>query len=214
MKSLFHPSGGFRAHIDGEVDVRVTYAIVYLIDTLQLFENAEISQLLQKTIEYVRGHLTYQSCICGQFGEGHCAYLFCGLAALKILKNHGLVTELFPREVLHEMLHFISLRQTGLGGFNGRTNKLVDGCYNHWVGGALKLVIDELNLKSEKKLGIDDFIDRQAFNNYTVKAAQDPKGGLRDKPGEDVDRYHTCYVLMGWAIVNNVIDIEPEYGFY
>ena len=27
-----------------------------------------------------------------------------------------------------------------LGGFKGRTNKLVDGCYSWWVGGAFSLL--------------------------------------------------------------------------
>jgi hypothetical protein len=30
--------------------------------------------------------------------------------------------------------------ETELGGFKGRTNKLVDGCYSWWIGGAFPLL--------------------------------------------------------------------------
>ncbi len=40
-----------------------------------------------------------------------------------------------------------------LGGFRGRTNKLVDGCYSWWVGGCVVLVEGLLGIESK---GVDD----------------------------------------------------------
>ena len=38
-----------------------------------------------------------------------------------------------------------------LGGFKGRTNKLVDGCYSWWVGGCVGLVEGLLGVGSNAK---------------------------------------------------------------
>lgn len=42
---------------------------------------------------------------------------------------------------LSRLLHWASQRQGWVeGGFNGRTNKLVDGCYSFWQGGLFSLL--------------------------------------------------------------------------
>src|SRR3569833_3046058 len=44
------------------------------------------------------------------------------------------------------LLSWLSSRQYAPeGGFSGRTNKLVDGCYSHWVGGCWPLIEACLN---------------------------------------------------------------------
>lgn len=49
------------------------------------------------------------------------------------------------------------MRQMRLeGGFQGRTNKLVDGCYSFWQGGAFPL-INQL-IKSQGKSAIFDLL--------------------------------------------------------
>lgn len=76
------------------------------------------------------------------------------------------------------------------GGFSGRTNKLVDGCYNHWVGGCWALL--------ENIVSYHDLWDRAALQNYTLYCCQNESGGgLRDKPGKGPDAYHTNYTLAG-----------------
>lgn len=43
-----------------------------------------------------------------------------------------------------------------LGGFKGRTNKLVDGCYSWWVGGCVALVEGFLGVgKTHKEDGAE-----------------------------------------------------------
>lgn len=57
-----------------------------------------------------------------------------------------------------------------LGGFKGRTNKLVDGCYSWWVGGCVALVEGFLGIgKVEKEGGAEG------------------KGGDEDHEWDDVD---------------------------
>ncbi|GAA5846975.1 hypothetical protein JCM9279_006974 [Rhodotorula babjevae] len=91
------------------------------------------------------------------------------------------------------------------GGFRGRTNKLVDGCYSWW-GGGLVPVVESLLCEGEEGDGEEEeeareheLYDRTALQQYIVLVAQAPSGGLRDKPGKPADAYHTCYNLSGAA---------------
>lgn len=95
-------------------------------------------------------------------------------------------------------MSWLSARQNAPeGGFSGRTNKLVDGCYAHWVGACWPLLqpyLDERyrNIKKEDTdmmdldtPSADGLFSREALIRYILCACQDEKrGGLRDKPGK------------------------------
>jgi len=80
------------------------------------------------------------------------------------------------------------------GGFQGRTNKLVDGCYSFWVGGVFPLLYELMALGTEQPL-----MHADALADYILGCCQFPGGGLIDKPGKNRDYYHTCYCLSGLA---------------
>jgi len=109
-----------------------------------------------------------------------------------------------------------------LGGFRGRTNKLVDACYSWWVGGAFNLLCAlgikhrpsnkahvpvEHQPEKEETTEIDGddpwadvdeaLFDRLGLQQYIICAAQHDAGGLRDKPPKHPDSYHTLYSLAG-----------------
>lgn len=67
------------------------------------------------------------------------------------------------------------------GGFAGRTNKLVDGCYSHWVGACWPLIEVALQIKP---LAQSCLYNREALIRYILCCCQDKRGGLRDKPGK------------------------------
>ena len=73
-------------------------------------------------------------------------------------------------------------QQPSIGGLGGRSNKLVDGCYSHWIGGCFALVEAAIR---------DDFLapiwDREALARYLLCCTQGQRGGLRDKPGKQVE---------------------------
>lgn len=91
------------------------------------------------------------------------------------------------------------------GGFQGRTNKLVDGCYSFWQGAVLPIVQSLIN-KNGKYIDFNfiiynyilylflepllrDIIKRPLFNRgalqeYVLICCQRPNGGLLDKPGK------------------------------
>ena len=83
------------------------------------------------------------------------------------------------------------------GGFNGRTNKLVDSCYSHWVGSVFNLLT-----MADKKYYFDDELlyDQRSLQAYILLPCQNTDvGGLRDKPGvySDVDHtMHGSFALM------------------
>lgn len=78
-----------------------------------------------------------------------------------------------------------SMRQMEFeGGFQGRTNKLVDGCYSTWQGGVFPLLRSSATLAKLDPTSTTWDFDRSALKEYILTAGQSPKGGLRDKPGK------------------------------
>ena len=83
---------------------------------------------------------------------------------------------------LPSLISWISARQYAPeGGFSGRTNKLVDGCYSHWVGGCWPLIEAAVGQPTGKSL-----YSREGIIRYIVCCCQSEGGGLRDKPGRCV----------------------------
>ena len=87
-------------------------------------------------------------------GEAHGGYTFCALGALALLEP--LKTSSVPHQSLKSTTRWMGVDIKRLyrwaaslqgleiegGGFRGRTNKLVDGCYSWWVGGLFPLLDD------------------------------------------------------------------------
>jgi protein farnesyltransferase subunit beta len=78
-------------------------------------------------------------------GEAHGGYTFCALGAWALLRpfTRALPAATRPRLRMRAVRRWLAAMQGGgadLGGFRGRTNKLVDGCYAWWVGGAFGLL--------------------------------------------------------------------------
>ena len=115
------------------------------------------------------------------------------------------------------LLSWLSARQYAPeGGFSGRTNKLVDGCYSHWVGSCwplLQSTLDGVQLAADPQGSVGNLYSREGLTRYILGCCQSKHGGLRDKPGKYVDSlsvtvrsansyrhpdsYHTCYTLTG-----------------
>lgn len=124
--------------------------------------------------------------------EAHGAYAFCALGCLSILDTPE---RIIPKYLdVPRLVSWLSSRQYAPeGGFSGRTNKLVDGCYSHWVGGCWPLIEACLNgsgnqSQHEHKLAAatGSLFSREGLIRYILCCCQDlPKrGGLRDKPGK------------------------------
>jgi protein farnesyltransferase subunit beta len=127
--------------------------------------------------------------------EAHGAYAFCALGCLSIL---GAPDRIIPKYLdVPRLVSWLSSRQCAPeGGFSGRTNKLVDGCYSHWVGGCWPLIEACLNGPSSRMQGdvsqqdlrpaTGSLYSREELIRYILCCCQDlpRRGGLRDKPGK------------------------------
>lgn len=99
--------------------------------------------------------------------EAHGGYTFCGFAALVLLGkqhicdvNKLLVSRILIHNCISELLtltnfaffqKWVAHRQMKCeGGFQGRSNKLVDGCYSFWQGGIFPLVQPVLLQQGQK----------------------------------------------------------------
>ena len=136
-------------------------------------------------------------------GEAHGGYTFCALASWVMLQpfNPSSSSLNQPRVNYKSLLRWLTQMQGTefeLGGFKGRTNKLVDGCYSWWVGGCFALlealgvgvsrdVPEEVGRgedgdEDEWDEVDDDLYNKKALQEYILYAGQHPAGGLRDKP--------------------------------
>lgn len=143
--------------------------------------------------EKARDYILSCKNIDGAFGgvpdaESHAAYTFCSIGALKILGDEGLI----DRDNLGSWL---SKRQTMQGGFNGRPEKLPDVCYSWWI------------LSTCFMIDRQDWIDFEALKNYVLRCQDTDTGGISDRPGNEVDVFHTYFGLTALSLMN-YYDIE------
>jgi protein farnesyltransferase subunit beta len=191
--------GGFVVCEGGEEDVRGAYCAVVLISLLDLPSRLPDSarrtgwsaENLQDGLEdWVASCQTFEGGISGAPGnEAHGAYTFCAIACLSLLNEQHLALRSLD---LPRLLSWLSSRQySPEGGFAGRTNKLVDGCYSHWVGGCWPLIDAAMNgPRSTDMLGSGEdytskrMLSREGLIRYVLSCCQSQNGGLRDKPSK------------------------------
>ena len=123
--------GSFRVMEGGEIDVRGCYCAL----AAATITNILTPELTNGVAEFVARCQTYEGGLGGYPGvEAHGGYAFCGLAALELLGRTDVLN-------LETLARWSARRQMSLeGGFQGRTNKLVDGCYSFWMGGMFPIL--------------------------------------------------------------------------
>ncbi|OAX33058.1 terpenoid cyclases/Protein prenyltransferase [Rhizopogon vinicolor AM-OR11-026] len=235
--SVKQPDGAFLVAHHAEVDVRGTYCLLVTAHLLDMLT----PELLEGVPNFIKSCQTYEGGFSSAsqpyfspepegpptlldsprppLGEAHGGYTFCSLASWVMLQPYLSLQE---PSVQQPSLNFKTLlrwlvqmqgSEIELGGFKGRTNKLVDGCYSWWVGGCFALLSSlgiigshdhdhdhepTVHQEDEAWDDIDDSLwDRAALQRYILCAGQHPAGGLRDKPPKPADSYHTLYCLAG-----------------
>jgi protein farnesyltransferase subunit beta len=211
-KSMWHflgtikrSNGGFSMAASGEQDVRGAYcamtAIVLLNLPLELPPHAPARAAGLQTFtdglgEWLRRCQTYEGGIGGApTNEAHGAYAFCALACLSLIDAPHIS---IPKYLdVPALISWLAACQTSPeGGFQGRTNKLVDACYSHWSGSCWSLLHAAIGGSSSSPL---DLWNREAQIRYLLCCCQETgkRAGMRDKPSTRSDAYHTCYSLAG-----------------
>lgn len=193
--SVRDADGSFRLHVDGETDVRGAYCAISCAKLVNVPEPV-LKELFAGAGDWIASCQTYE----GGFGgapdlEAHGGYTFCGIASLALLNEADKCDK-------KALLQWTLRRQMSYeGGFQGRTNKLVDGCYSFWVGATIP--ITQATLVGSDKGMEQTFFDIEALQEYIILCCQKANGGLIDKPGKPQDLYHTCYTLSGVSIAQH-----------
>ncbi|KAF9979250.1 hypothetical protein BGZ73_002518 [Actinomortierella ambigua] len=201
------PDGSFIMMDGGEIDVRGSYCAL----AVATLTNILTPELAEGAAEFIGRCQTYEGGIGGYPGvEAHGGYAFCGLAALDLLGRMDTLD--VPRFVKWSASRQMSLE----GGFQGRTNKLVDGCYSWWMGGVFPIIgkiLETIN-PGEPSDPLEFVFDRDALQEYLLIACQGKSGGLKDKPSKSVDYYHTCYCLSGLSMAQHQMSFRHDLKEY
>ncbi|KAF7290563.1 Protein farnesyltransferase subunit beta [Mycena indigotica] len=226
--SLKQPDGSFLVSQHSEVDTRGIYCLLVVATLLDIIT----PELVEGTAHFIASCQTYEGGFSSTsqpyysadpspanllpfprpaLGEAHGGYTFCGLASWVMLQpflpSTSTTKPSIDKNKLVRWLVQMQGVQAEMGGFKGRTNKLVDGCYSWWVGGAFGLLdsigINPTSVATPEADGADwvdvddSLFNRKALQEYILCAGQHPAGGLRDKPPKHADAYHTLYCLSG-----------------
>lgn len=196
LLTLKQKDGSFIMHVGGETDTRAVYCLLVVASLLDIIT----PELIEGTAEWLSKCQTFEGGFGGvPFDEAHGGYTFCAAAALLLLGK-----DIFLKHAnLEKLVDWAVTKQMSLeGGFAGRSNKLVDGCYSFWVGGLLPI----FDILVEEEVA-----SRSSLQNYILGCCQnDEMGGLRDKPGKNPDFYHSNYVLLGLSVVQNKFYVEER----
>ena len=131
-------------------------------------------ELVENVDKFIAGCQTYEGGFaCSSFpfaasraaqAEAHGGYTSCALNSYFLLSTmipHSTSTSLgdFPVTIDVNAALRWSVMQQGeaieAGGFRGRSNKLVDGCYSWWVGGGVP-VVEALAKRGKKERGEEE----------------------------------------------------------
>lgn len=161
--SLKQPDGSFLVSRDSEVDVRGIYCLLCVATLLDLLT----PELVAGTASFIASLQTYEGGFASAshpyyiaeppsletladyprppLGEAHGGYTFCALASWILLRplTDKMGLERVPGINVRNLTRWLVCMQGSemeLGGFKGRTNKLVDACYSWWVGGCFALL--------------------------------------------------------------------------
>lgn len=193
LRRMKDPSGAFRMHDAGEMDVRACYTAISVASVLNILDD----ELVKGVGNFILSCQTYEGGISGEPGsEAHGGYTFCGLATMVLI---GEVNRLD----LTSLIDWVVFRQGVEGGFQGRTNKLVDGCYSFWQGGVFAL-IQKLHSIIEEQLRLLDAggsaIDSPQLASISCHSG---KRGLHDTSGS------AKFSNIGFNFLKEPAEMEP-----
>ncbi|KAG9100007.1 CAAX farnesyltransferase (FTase) subunit beta [Ceratobasidium sp. UAMH 11750] len=237
------PDGSFIVNKDAEVDVRGTYCLLVTATLLDILT----PELAKGTAEFLRSCQTYEggfassshpyysaeddepqvlSAVRPTLGEAHGGYTSCAIASWMLLQPYHKPGD--PGVNVKKLVRWAAGMQGSPiegGGFRGRTNKLVDGCYSWWIGGLEPLLLELLGKgdqegetevvsfvteETDNENGPTVLFDKTALQRFTLVSSQMPSGGLRDKPGKPADLYHTVYNLAGFSTAQHRVYRSPS----
>lgn len=169
LLSMKRRDGSFSMQLGGEADCRGSYCALASASLCGLLDEVSAG-----ASQFIAACQTYEGGLGGvPYSEAHAGYTYCGFAALTILGSQDSIG-------LEQLADFARRSQCKVsGGFRGRTNKLVDGCYSFWTGALFPLL----------RKAIPDLAPfySTGLQKYLLICAQDLGGGFKDKPEKYCD---------------------------
>ena len=180
--------GTFQVHHNGESDLRSTYCVIVVAYILNILDD----NLVNGIVENIQACQTFEGGLGPDpYSEAHGGYNFCGIATLVLLgKLHEINVDKMIRWLVNKQM-------TIEGGFQGRTNKLVDSCYSFWQGSVFNMLLEEDKFFSYDSELLYDSLSLQA---YILMACQVSTGGILDKPSKRPDLFHLNYGGSGFSL--------------
>lgn len=189
VSGLQTPDGSFAGDKWGEIDTRFTYCALNALWLLDRMEAIDVS----KAVAYISNCKNFD----GGFGatpgrESHAGQVFTAVAALSLADRLDVID-------VDLLSWWLCERQTPSGGLNGRPEKLQDVCYSWWCLSTLK-ILNKLH-----------WIDRDALIEFILECQDEEKGGISDRPDDEVDVYHTYFGIAGLALLGyqGVKEVDP-----
>jgi len=126
--------------------------------------------------------------------ESHSGQIFTCVSALAIAGRLDLVET-------DKLGQWLSERQLPCGGLNGRPEKTEDVCYSWWV------------LSSLATIERTHWIDRDGLIKFILRCQDVEKGGIADRPGDEVDVWHTLFGIAGLSLLGypGLVAVDPVY---
>ncbi|KAF7457736.1 Prenyltransferase and squalene oxidase repeat family protein [Cryptosporidium felis] len=197
-------TGGFKVQLDGEIDARALYCVSAVASMLHIVTE----ELFHGIEDYIINCIGFDGGFSGDFdGESHGGYTYCVVSALCILGKTSILD-------IDSLIYWIVQKQSGIeGGFQGRTNKLVDSCYSFWFTGLIFCVREIIRIRNSKSDSVSQstLFDLNALISFILICCQFSDGGLIDKPSKPRDLYHTCYALSGLSLSQRMYLISNDF---
>lgn len=216
LSRMKDPSGAFRMHEGGEIDARACYTAISVASILNILDY----ELAKGVGNYIARCQTYEGGIAGEPGsEAHGGYTFCGLATVILINE-------VERLDLPKLLDWVAFRQGVECGFQGRTNKLVDGCYSFWQGGVLVLVQRLLSIVNRQLKSRTSATRRYPYTGSACRSTScdvtddgsglpDDRSGLDDDPrpvGSSHRQFEGKLPDFGFAFIKKHTDWGPLFN--
>lgn len=167
--------GSFSIHEGGEYDVRATYCALSVASILNLLT----PEITKNCGEFIAACQSYEGGMGGEPGnEAHGGYTFCALSAINILGEAHKIN-------FRRLLEWAVDRQMKYeGGFQGRTNKLVDSCYSFWQGGIFPQ-FDSMIREIYQKPTITDLRSSNSFRRPSSSSSSNASGSEVEEVDSD-----------------------------
>ncbi|SCW04606.1 LAFE_0H17260g1_1 [Lachancea fermentati] len=186
--------GSFQGDRFGEVDTRFTYNALSALSILGKLT----PEVVDPAVQFILRCYNFD----GGFGlspgaESHAAMAFTCVGALAIVNRLGDLSS----EQIDNIAWWLCERQVPEGGLNGRPSKLPDVCYSWWVLSTLAII------------GRLSYIDFDKLKGFILRSQDSKSGGISDRPGNEVDVFHTVFGLAGLSLMGfyDLVSIDPVY---